>query len=163
MPARRTDAGAVRARPVTVSRDSTIAATALTMGVAAAAEDKPSVETLFKLPKYGAMVLSPDGEHIAALAPVVLRLAAEAITGNDSPPRVLVGGLGSDTMAGGAGNDTYYVNAAGDVVQDTVAGTPAAAATLPSTRSSWSASPLAGRDEECQTVPDRACWTTGSS
>ncbi len=41
--------------------------------VAIAADDKPSVETLFKLPQYRAMVLSPDGMHIAALAPVAGR------------------------------------------------------------------------------------------
>ena len=38
--------------------------------VAMAADDRPSIETLFKLPQYRAMQLSPDGEHIAALAPV---------------------------------------------------------------------------------------------
>ena len=38
--------------------------------VAMAADDRPSIETLFKLPQYAAMQLSPDGEHIAALAPV---------------------------------------------------------------------------------------------
>jgi acetyl esterase/lipase len=37
---------------------------------AAAADDaKPSIETLFKLPQYRSMAISPDGKHIAALAP----------------------------------------------------------------------------------------------
>lgn len=37
--------------------------------VVAAAEVTPSIETLFKLPQYHSMQLSPDGEHIAALVP----------------------------------------------------------------------------------------------
>ncbi len=39
-------------------------------GVALAADDKPSIESLFKPPQYRALQISPDGEHIAALAPV---------------------------------------------------------------------------------------------
>ncbi len=38
--------------------------------VAAAADDKPSIESLFKLPQYRSMAISPDGKHIAALAPL---------------------------------------------------------------------------------------------
>jgi len=34
-----------------------------------AAEGAPSIETLFRLPQYSSMQLSPDGEHIAALVP----------------------------------------------------------------------------------------------
>lgn len=37
--------------------------------VVTAAEVTPSIETLFKLPQYSSMQLSPDGEHIAALVP----------------------------------------------------------------------------------------------
>jgi dipeptidyl aminopeptidase/acylaminoacyl peptidase len=37
--------------------------------VVAAAEVAPSIETLFKLPQFASMQLSPDGEHIAALVP----------------------------------------------------------------------------------------------
>jgi dipeptidyl aminopeptidase/acylaminoacyl peptidase len=37
--------------------------------VVTAAEATPSIETLFKLPQYSSMQLSPDGEHIAALVP----------------------------------------------------------------------------------------------
>ena len=37
---------------------------------AASAEDKIPIENFFKLPEYGAMYLSPDGKHIAALSPI---------------------------------------------------------------------------------------------
>jgi dipeptidyl aminopeptidase/acylaminoacyl peptidase len=37
--------------------------------VAGAAEVAPSIETFFKPPQYRSMLLSPDGEHIAALVP----------------------------------------------------------------------------------------------
>ena len=36
----------------------------------ACAADKLPIEDFFKLPQYSAMVISPDGKHIAALAPV---------------------------------------------------------------------------------------------
>src|SRR5438128_8297 len=39
-------------------------------GFACAADDKPSIESFFKQSQYGAMVISPDGRHIAALIPV---------------------------------------------------------------------------------------------
>ncbi|HEX4780636.1 MAG TPA: alpha/beta fold hydrolase [Usitatibacter sp.] len=39
-------------------------------GAATAADGKIPIATFFKLPEYSAMVISPDGEHIAALAPV---------------------------------------------------------------------------------------------
>ncbi len=35
-----------------------------------AADDKPSIESFFKLPQYASMQLSPDGTRIVALAPV---------------------------------------------------------------------------------------------
>ena len=38
--------------------------------VALAADDKPSVQTLFKPSQYRSLLIAPDGEHIAALAPV---------------------------------------------------------------------------------------------
>jgi dipeptidyl aminopeptidase/acylaminoacyl peptidase len=38
--------------------------------VAFAADDKPSIETLFKHAQYASMRISPDGAHLAALAPV---------------------------------------------------------------------------------------------
>jgi acetyl esterase/lipase len=38
--------------------------------VSLAADDKPSIETFFKLPQYAFMQLSPDGTRIVALAPV---------------------------------------------------------------------------------------------
>ena len=38
--------------------------------VAMAADDKPSIEDLFKPPKYASMRMSPDGKYLAALAPV---------------------------------------------------------------------------------------------
>jgi dipeptidyl aminopeptidase/acylaminoacyl peptidase len=38
-----------------------------------AADDKTKIEDFFKRPQYGAMVLSPDGENIAALAPLAGR------------------------------------------------------------------------------------------
>jgi Ca2+-binding RTX toxin-like protein len=41
------------------------------------------------------------------------------LIGNDGANR-LDGGAGNDTMTGGKGDDTYVVNAAGDVVQETV-------------------------------------------
>lgn len=50
-----------------------VIAIATAYGVAVAADDKLSVENLFKLPQYSAMLLSPDGEHIATLAPVAGR------------------------------------------------------------------------------------------
>ncbi|HET7729635.1 MAG TPA: S9 family peptidase [Usitatibacter sp.] len=37
--------------------------------IAAAAEVAPSIETFFRPPQYRSMLLSPDGEHIAALVP----------------------------------------------------------------------------------------------
>jgi dipeptidyl aminopeptidase/acylaminoacyl peptidase len=37
---------------------------------AAAADEKPSIETLFKIPLYASMQISPDGARLAALAPV---------------------------------------------------------------------------------------------
>ena len=45
-------------------------AVAATTCAAMAADDAPSIENLFKLSQYAAMRLSPDGEYIAALAPV---------------------------------------------------------------------------------------------
>src|SRR5258708_38095882 len=47
-----------------------LAAALFTVVPAQAAEEKLSIESLFKLPQYGAMTISPDGENIAALAPV---------------------------------------------------------------------------------------------
>jgi dipeptidyl aminopeptidase/acylaminoacyl peptidase len=47
----------------------TLAAFALS-AIAHAADDKPSIETFFKLPQYTGMQLSPDGTRIVALAPV---------------------------------------------------------------------------------------------
>jgi dipeptidyl aminopeptidase/acylaminoacyl peptidase len=48
-----------------------IAAAAVALAAQATlAEDKIPIETFFKLPQYSAMVMSPDGQHIAALAPV---------------------------------------------------------------------------------------------
>ena len=44
-------------------------AAACVMSVANA-QDKPSIESFFKLPEYAAMHLSPDGKSIAALSPV---------------------------------------------------------------------------------------------
>ncbi|MEP7069877.1 MAG: S9 family peptidase [Usitatibacter sp.] len=41
--------------------------------VAMAADDKPSVESLFKPSQYRSIQISPDGEYIAALAPVAGR------------------------------------------------------------------------------------------
>lgn len=38
--------------------------------LAAAAESPIPVETFFRLPRYAAMAISPDGQHIAALSPV---------------------------------------------------------------------------------------------
>jgi dipeptidyl aminopeptidase/acylaminoacyl peptidase len=43
----------------------------LVVSSAVLAQDKPSIETLFKLPQFAAMRISPDGENIAALSPVV--------------------------------------------------------------------------------------------
>jgi dipeptidyl aminopeptidase/acylaminoacyl peptidase len=42
----------------------------LAVSFAHAADEKPSIETFFKRPQYGAATLSPDGATIAALAPV---------------------------------------------------------------------------------------------
>jgi dipeptidyl aminopeptidase/acylaminoacyl peptidase len=41
----------------------------LGFGGAFAADTPPSIETFFRLPQYSAMKISPDGKHIAALAP----------------------------------------------------------------------------------------------
>src|SRR5215831_3667962 len=41
-----------------------------TAGSAFAADDRIPIEDFFKLPQYSSMVISPDGQHIAALAPV---------------------------------------------------------------------------------------------
>src|SRR4051812_29280850 len=43
----------------------------LVLSSGALAQDKPSIENLFKLPQFAAMRISPDGENIAALSPVV--------------------------------------------------------------------------------------------
>ena len=60
---------------------------ALAATLAVAADDAMSIESFFKLPQYGAMVLSPDGENIAALSGVaghqnivVINLAKHAAT-----------------------------------------------------------------------------------
>jgi dipeptidyl aminopeptidase/acylaminoacyl peptidase len=45
-------------------------AMAAAYGVAMAADDKPSIEDLFKAPRYASMRISPDGKYLAALAPV---------------------------------------------------------------------------------------------
>ncbi|QJR09962.1 hypothetical protein DSM104443_01013 [Usitatibacter rugosus] len=47
-------------------------AAALVAGLAASASaaEPPSIESLFRLPQYSAMVLAPDGSVVAALAPV---------------------------------------------------------------------------------------------
>ncbi|HEX2648781.1 MAG TPA: calcium-binding protein [Burkholderiales bacterium] len=45
------------------------------------------------------------------------------LTGNEGA-NVLDGGLGNDTMIGGGGNDTYVVDSAGDIVSETLAGSP---------------------------------------
>lgn len=41
---------------------------------AAAADEKPSIESLFRLPQFALMRISPDGQNIAALAPLNGRL-----------------------------------------------------------------------------------------
>ncbi|MGZ5071966.1 MAG: prolyl oligopeptidase family serine peptidase [Usitatibacter sp.] len=43
---------------------------ALVASTAAWADDKTPIESFFKLPQYSLMVISPDGQHIGALAPV---------------------------------------------------------------------------------------------
>jgi dipeptidyl aminopeptidase/acylaminoacyl peptidase len=48
----------------------TLLAAASLTALAQAPADKPTIESLFRLPQYAAMAISPDGEHIAALAPV---------------------------------------------------------------------------------------------
>jgi dipeptidyl aminopeptidase/acylaminoacyl peptidase len=54
----------------TMTRILALAAALFTFVPAQAAEEKIPIESLFKLPQYGAMTISPDGENIAALAPV---------------------------------------------------------------------------------------------
>jgi dipeptidyl aminopeptidase/acylaminoacyl peptidase len=46
-----------------------LAALALPLA-APAADDKPTIESLFKQPQYASMRMSPDGQYLAALAPV---------------------------------------------------------------------------------------------
>ena len=47
-----------------------VAAMAAAYCVAMAADDKPTIEDLFKPAKYASMRISPDGKYLAALAPV---------------------------------------------------------------------------------------------
>src|SRR6185503_10649783 len=46
------------------------AAAALAAAAAVAAGNTIPVEDFFRLPRYAAMAISPDGQHIAALSPV---------------------------------------------------------------------------------------------
>jgi dipeptidyl aminopeptidase/acylaminoacyl peptidase len=75
---------------------------------AQAADDKPSIESFFKLAQYASMRLSPDGKHIAALAPVagrqnliVIDLAnhsAKALTGLSNRDVVNVGWVNNNRL-----------------------------------------------------------------
>jgi dipeptidyl aminopeptidase/acylaminoacyl peptidase len=51
-----------------------------------AADDKPSIESFFKLPQYAQMRLSPDGKHIAALAPFGARQGLIVLDVKDRKP-----------------------------------------------------------------------------
>ena len=57
----------------------------VTLGVAmsaAADDDKPAIESLFKLPQFAEMRISPDGENIAALSPVMGRQNLVILSGD---------------------------------------------------------------------------------
>jgi dipeptidyl aminopeptidase/acylaminoacyl peptidase len=72
------------------------------------AQDKIPIENFFKLPEYGAMSLSPDGQNIAALSPVnghqnivivnVKTKKAKAITGLEDRDVLAVSWLNSKRM-----------------------------------------------------------------
>src|SRR5258708_38242620 len=57
-----------------------LAAALFTLVPAQAAEEKLSIASLFKLPQCGARTIPPDGENIAALAPVKGRQDVGGIT-----------------------------------------------------------------------------------
>src|SRR5258705_11114812 len=59
-----------------------------------AADDPPSIETFFKLPQFTLMTISPDGEHIAALAPVNGRQNIVLLNATGKRTAVPVTGLG---------------------------------------------------------------------
>jgi len=75
---------------------------------ALAADDKPPIESFFKLPQYSAMTLSPDGRTIAALAPLngrqnvvvldVEKRAARPVTGFATRDVVTVGWINNKRL-----------------------------------------------------------------
>jgi dipeptidyl aminopeptidase/acylaminoacyl peptidase len=86
-----------------------VLAMVMASGAAVGADEaKPSVETLFKLPQYRSMEISPDGKYIAALAPskgrmnvVVIDIAdhkALPVTGFEKLDVVTVGWLNNHRL-----------------------------------------------------------------
>jgi serralysin len=62
-----------------------------------------------------------EGDTLAGIERLTGSAYADALTG-DGRANTLNGGAGADAMIGGSGNDRYYVDSAGDVVNESVAG-----------------------------------------
>ncbi len=72
---------------------------ACAVSAAVAAEERPPIESFFKLPQYAEMQLSPDGTHIAALAPLNKRQGLVVIDVKNRSARPIAGRPDRDIVA----------------------------------------------------------------